>query len=75
MDASDGLRRHRGDLLALWTGSRLEDLGLVDGGELRRLAQRPSAPGLRDAILYSTIACEVWLRSRDRAPLPGSTVG
>jgi asparagine synthase (glutamine-hydrolysing) len=75
MDASDGLRRHRGDLLALWTGSRLEDLGLVDGGELRRLAQRPSAPGLRDAILYSTVACEVWLRSRDRAPLPGSTVG
>ncbi|GAA2454244.1 lasso peptide isopeptide bond-forming cyclase [Streptomyces glaucus] len=75
MDASDGLRRHRGDLLALWTGSRLERLGLVDGEALRRLAQRPSAPGLRDAILYSTIACEVWLRVRDRAPHPKSAVG
>ncbi|MGW7081477.1 lasso peptide isopeptide bond-forming cyclase [Streptomyces sp. NPDC054866] len=62
MDAADGLRRHRADLLALWENSRLEQLGLVDGQALRRLAQRPSAPGLRDAILYSTIAAEVWLR-------------
>lgn len=63
MDAADGLRRHRADLLSLWEKSRLEQLGLVDGQALRRLAQRPSAPGLRDAILYSTIAAEVWLRS------------
>lgn len=63
MDAADGLRRHRADLLSLWENSRLEQLGLVDGQALRRLAQRPSAPGLRDAILYSTIAAEVWLRS------------
>ncbi|MGW0534775.1 lasso peptide isopeptide bond-forming cyclase [Streptomyces sp. NPDC003032] len=62
MDAADGLRRHRADLLTLWENSRLEQLGLVDGDALRRLAQRPSAPGLRDAILYSTIATEVWLR-------------
>ncbi|MWA16046.1 lasso peptide isopeptide bond-forming cyclase [Streptomyces sp. BA2] len=62
MDAADGLRRHRADLLSLWENSRLEQLGLVDGQALRRLAQRPSAPGLRDAILYSTIAAEVWLR-------------
>ncbi|MEU7596950.1 lasso peptide isopeptide bond-forming cyclase [Streptomyces sp. NPDC039022] len=62
MDASNGLREHRGDLMALWENSHLERLGLVDGAVLRRLAQRPSAPGLRDAILYSTIACEVWLR-------------
>ncbi|WP_240136473.1 lasso peptide isopeptide bond-forming cyclase [Streptomyces sp. MUM 178J] len=62
MDAAEGLRRHRADLLALWENSRLEQLGLVDGNALRQLAQRPSAPGLRDAILYSTIASEVWLR-------------
>ncbi|MEU4797672.1 lasso peptide isopeptide bond-forming cyclase [Streptomyces sp. NPDC023327] len=62
MDAADGLRRHRADLATLWENSRLEELGLVDGDALRRLAQRPSAPGLRDAILYSTIAAEVWLR-------------
>ncbi|MFI7412034.1 lasso peptide isopeptide bond-forming cyclase [Streptomyces sp. NPDC049627] len=62
MDAANGLRQHRGDLLTLWEGSRLEALGLVDGAELRRLAQRPTSPGLSDAILYSTIAAEVWLR-------------
>ncbi|MFD5734092.1 lasso peptide isopeptide bond-forming cyclase [Streptomyces sioyaensis] len=67
MDASNGLREHRGDLLALWEDSRLERLGLVDGEALRRLAQRPATPGLRDAILYSTIAGEVWLRSLARA--------
>ncbi|GHE49632.1 hypothetical protein GCM10018785_18920 [Streptomyces longispororuber] len=67
MDAANGLREHRGDLLALWEDSRLERLGLVDGEALRRLAQRPSTPGLHDAILYSTIAAEVWLRGLPRA--------
>ncbi|MFH9063037.1 lasso peptide isopeptide bond-forming cyclase [Streptomyces coeruleorubidus] len=74
MDASNGLREHRADLLALWEGSRLEELGLVDGAELRRLARRPASPGLADAILYSTIAAEVWLRglarSHTHAPHP-----
>ncbi|MGW2420897.1 lasso peptide isopeptide bond-forming cyclase [Streptomyces sp. NPDC001709] len=74
MDASDGLRRHRADLLSLWEDSRLEELGLVDGAELRRLARRPASPGLSDAILYSTIAAEVWLRAvdhrRTRVPRP-----
>lgn len=62
MDASNGLRENRGDLLALWEDAHLERLGLVDGRVLRSLARRPAAPGLNDAILYSTIACEVWLR-------------
>ncbi|GAA2922050.1 lasso peptide isopeptide bond-forming cyclase [Streptomyces enissocaesilis] len=66
MDAANGLREHRADLLALWEDSRLEQLGLVDGAALRRLAQRPGTPELRDAILYSTIAAEVWLRGLDR---------
>ncbi|MGW0559885.1 lasso peptide isopeptide bond-forming cyclase [Streptomyces sp. NPDC003016] len=66
MDAADGLREHRADLLALWEGSRLEQLGLVDGAALRRLAQRPGTPELHEAILYSTIAAEVWLRGLDR---------
>jgi asparagine synthase (glutamine-hydrolysing) len=70
MDASNGLREHRADLLALWEGSRLEQLGLVDGAALRRLAQRPATPELRDAILYSTIAAEVWLRSLHRTTGP-----
>jgi asparagine synthase (glutamine-hydrolysing) len=73
MDASNGLREHRGDLAALWEDSRLERLGLVDGDALRRLARRPAAPGLTDAILYSTIACEVWLRGLTRAGEPGAS--
>ncbi|WP_329233101.1 lasso peptide isopeptide bond-forming cyclase [Streptomyces canus] len=67
MDASNGLREHRADLLALWENSRLEELGLVNGAELRRLARRPASPGLSDAILYSTIAAEVWLRGLARS--------
>jgi asparagine synthase (glutamine-hydrolysing) len=72
MDASNGLREHRADLLALWEGSRLEELGLVDGAELRHLVRRPASRGLSDAILYSTIAAEVWLRglARDRGRVP-----
>lgn len=72
MDASNGLREHRADLLALWENSRLEALGLVDGAALRRLARRPASPGLSDASLYSTIAAEVWLRglARRRARIP-----
>ncbi|MEV4437053.1 lasso peptide isopeptide bond-forming cyclase [Streptomyces sp. NPDC049555] len=67
MDAADGLREHRGDLLALWEDSHLARMGLVDHEVLRALAQRPNSPGLKDAILYSTIACEVWLRSLARS--------
>lgn len=62
MDAADGLREHRAELAELWADPHLARLGLVDAEVLRGLARRPSAPGLRDAVLYSTIACEVWLR-------------
>lgn len=62
-DAAAGLREHRGDLLALWQDSRLAQLGLVDADQLAALAQRPGTPELRKAILYSTIGCEVWLRT------------
>ncbi|MFF4801248.1 lasso peptide isopeptide bond-forming cyclase [Streptomyces sp. NPDC001351] len=67
MDAANGLRDHRADLLALWEDSHLARLGLVDGAELRRLALRPASKGLSDAILYSTIAAEVWLRGLHRS--------
>lgn len=70
LDASTGLREHRGDLLRLWEESHLAELGLVDAGKLRDLAHRPDTPALRDAILYSTIAVEVWLRTLTRQPAP-----
>jgi asparagine synthase (glutamine-hydrolysing) len=65
LEASAGLRRHRGDLVELWENSKLADLGLVDRRRLTDLALRPDTPELRSAILYSTIGCEVWLRALD----------
>ncbi|MFD8495977.1 lasso peptide isopeptide bond-forming cyclase [Amycolatopsis sp. NPDC059657] len=63
MDAAAGLRENRGDLMTLWDRSRLAELGLVDGERLRFLARRPATPELAKGILYSTIGCEVWLRT------------
>ncbi|MGP4025013.1 lasso peptide isopeptide bond-forming cyclase [Actinomadura sp. 3N407] len=80
MDAADGLRANSADLMTLWDDSRLARLGLVDAARLRSLAARPATPALREAILYSTIACEVWLRTLDGprtaaagARVPGSS--
>ncbi|WP_037558418.1 lasso peptide isopeptide bond-forming cyclase [Spirillospora albida] len=76
MDAADGLRAHRADLMALWDDSRLARLGLVDPARLRALSARPATPALREAVLYSTIGCEVWLRTLERpargAPVPAT---
>ena len=70
LDAAQGLREHRGDLLALWEGSRLGELGLVDERQLAALAVRPDTPDLRKATLYTTIGCEVWLRALARSTAP-----
>ncbi|XVV00166.1 asparagine synthase-related protein [Actinosynnema sp. CA-248983] len=66
LDAAQGLREHRGDLLALWEDSRLAELGLVDARRLRDLAVRPSTPDLREATFYAAVGCEVWLRALRR---------
>jgi asparagine synthase (glutamine-hydrolysing) len=63
LDAARGLREHRDGLVALWESSRLAELGLVDAAQLGALARSPATPGLQEAILYSTIGCEVWLRT------------
>jgi asparagine synthase (glutamine-hydrolysing) len=65
-----GLRRHRADLLALWEDSRLGRLGLIDANALRELCTRPLPPQLQLGVLYQTVACEVWLRSLERATVP-----
>jgi asparagine synthase (glutamine-hydrolysing) len=69
-DASPGLRRHRAELLALWEDSRLGRLGLVDADALRELCTRPLPPELEFGGLDQTVACEVWLRTLDRATVP-----
>jgi asparagine synthase (glutamine-hydrolysing) len=63
LDAAAGLRAHQKDLVELWEDSHLARLGLVDPDRIRAVVRRPDAPELRDAILYSTIGCEVWLRA------------
>ena len=65
-DADPGLRRHRGELLALWEDSRLARLGLIDADALRETCTRPLPPELQFGGLDQTVACEVWLRSLER---------
>jgi asparagine synthase (glutamine-hydrolysing) len=70
-DADPGLRRHRGELLTLWEDSRLAQLGLIDADALRETCIRPLPPELQFGGLDQTVACEVWLRSLERATVPG----
>jgi asparagine synthase (glutamine-hydrolysing) len=69
-DEEPGLRRHRGDLLALFEESRLARLGLVDAAALRELLSRPHPPSLQYGALDQTVACEVWLRSLEPVTVP-----
>ena len=69
-DEEPGLRRHRGDLVALFEESRLARLGLVDTAALRELLGRPMPPSLQYGALDQTVACEVWLRSLEPATVP-----
>jgi asparagine synthase (glutamine-hydrolysing) len=66
-ELATGMREHRGDLLALCEDSRLARLGLIDADALREVCRRPLPPSLSFTALYQTIACEVWLRSLERA--------
>ena len=69
-DEEPGLRRHRAELLALFEDSRLARLGLVDAGALRELLTGPLPPSLQFGALDQTVACEAWLRSLERVPVP-----
>ncbi|MGW4162866.1 asparagine synthase-related protein [Streptomyces sp. NPDC004788] len=75
-DLDAALRAHRAEVLALFDGSRLGRLGLIDEAALRDLCTGPlrNHPyDLHDA-LYQAVACELWLRARERATT-GPTVG
>ena len=69
-DSDPGLRRHREELLALWEDSRLGRLGLVDPTALRELCAGPLPPEWELGGLDQTVACELWLRSLERATVP-----
>ncbi|MFJ5552405.1 lasso peptide isopeptide bond-forming cyclase [Streptomyces sp. NPDC093225] len=63
-----GLRRHRARLLALCEESRLARLGLVDVNVLREWCRRALSAETESYLLHPTVACEVWLRSRETTP-------
>ncbi|MFF7729099.1 lasso peptide isopeptide bond-forming cyclase [Streptomyces sp. NPDC008001] len=67
-----GLRRHRGALLVLSEDSRLVRLGLADGEALRAWCGRALSAESESYLLHPTVACEVWLRSREMTPLPAA---
>lgn len=66
-DVSAGVREHRGELLAFIEDSRLARLGLIDADALRSACSRPMPAAMSSDAMFQTVACEMWLRSRDRA--------
>lgn len=78
VDEEPGLRRHRGQVQALWRDSRLAALGIVDADALHDACAGPLPAHLAAGVLYQTIACEVWLRSLEAAtggPPPAAPAG
>ncbi|AQT70521.1 lasso peptide isopeptide bond-forming cyclase [Streptomyces sp. fd1-xmd] len=67
-EEEEGLRRHRAALLALCEESRLARMGLVDVEALREWCLGPLSAETGSYLLHPTVACEVWLRSRETAP-------
>lgn len=65
-DVEVGLREHRDELVALWEGSRLGAIGLIDSAKLKQLCANPSSFELEEGTMYTTIACELWLRDLER---------
>ncbi|WP_159080477.1 asparagine synthase-related protein [Nocardia suismassiliense] len=66
-DVELGLRKHRDELVALWEQSRLGSVGLIDAKKLKQLCANPSSFELEDGTMYTTIACELWLRDLERS--------
>ncbi|MFF4225536.1 lasso peptide isopeptide bond-forming cyclase [Streptomyces sp. L500] len=65
LEEETGLREHRARLLDLCEDSRLARLGLIDAGALRDWCLRPLEVEVESSLLHTTVACEVWLRSRE----------
>ncbi|MCC3767860.1 lasso peptide isopeptide bond-forming cyclase [Streptomyces sp. UNOC14_S4] len=75
LEEEAGLRDHRRALLALCEDSRLARLGLVDARVLRDWCRRSLTAETGSCLLHATIACEVWLRSREMTPRPATGHG
>lgn len=69
-----GLRANRDELLKVADDSRLEQLGLLDVGELRRIFSRPLPPHIHPALFDATASCERWLRVLEPAAPPPATL-
>lgn len=67
LDVETGLRKHSDELVALWEDSRLGDIGLIDSKKLKKLCANPSSFELEEGSMYTTIACELWLRDLEQS--------
>ncbi|MGW7417370.1 asparagine synthase-related protein [Streptomyces sp. NPDC054863] len=61
VDILRGLHEHREELGALWEGSFLGELGLVDESALRNMCRNPQSLELDDGGLAGALSCEMWL--------------
>ncbi|MEU4968740.1 asparagine synthase-related protein [Streptomyces smyrnaeus] len=65
-EARDGLRTHRGAVLALFADSALAERGLLDVDALHRQLHAPRADITATAHVENLIGCEAWLRATRR---------
>ncbi|RBQ18199.1 asparagine synthetase B family protein [Spongiactinospora rosea] len=71
-----GLRRHRTELMDLFSSSLLARIGLIDPAALRAALTGPRPPLHAVEPLSRTLACEIWLRSLSgRERLPAMAIG
>ncbi|MCG5214652.1 asparagine synthase-related protein [Streptosporangium soli] len=67
------VRECHGDLLELSDGSLLAGMGLIDAGALRDFLLGLPAQARVPASLARTLACEIWLRSRQAATVEATS--
>ncbi|MFF0491118.1 asparagine synthase-related protein [Nocardia sp. NPDC004068] len=70
-DKIGGLRTYSENVAALWTSSELARRGLIENVQLADRLNQPGGPDFgidQVALLDTTLACELWLRSQTHRP-------
>lgn len=69
-DIRIGLRRHLGEILALFADSALAAHGLINPDLLRGALLKPQADNVAVFALEDLLGCETWLRTAQKAAFP-----
>ncbi|GAB3211850.1 asparagine synthase-related protein [Marinactinospora thermotolerans] len=64
--AAEGFAHNRDEITGVWEDSRLARMGLIDPAPLLELTAGSYTPDDHDWSMEMTLACELWLRSRER---------